>query len=348
MKIKHPARWAARGEECGFERLEFRVVPRPMFGRSSCVSSVALKQHRIGKVDSLQRIAHDLGGEISGHQVLAPGPGHSSHDRSLAVRPSCGAPDGLLIFSHSGDDWRTCRDYVIRRLGITNGATARASRAERSKPRKPEDSEKGRIERAEELWRQGVDPRGTLVEAHLKGRALTLPPELAGEVVRFHPACPWLDRDTGAVLRLPTMLAVMRNLATNEITAVQRTAFTPEGRKIERRMLGVASEAAIKLDDDAAVTAGLIVGEGFETCLAAQLAGFRPVWEVGSAAAIKALPVLPGIEAITILTEVGDGGTNNRAAQTCAARWTEAGQEAFVVAPLVGGDFNDVWREAER
>ena len=34
----------------------------------------------------LRAIAHALGGEVGGGQVLAPGPGHSSADRSLAVR----------------------------------------------------------------------------------------------------------------------------------------------------------------------------------------------------------------------------------------------------------------------
>ena len=72
------------------------------------------------------------------------------------------------------------------------------------------------------------------------------------------------DQDSGAVVRIPTMLAVMRNLHTNEMTAVQRTALTPEGRKIGRRMLGVASEAAIKVDPDVDAALGLTVGEGLK------------------------------------------------------------------------------------
>ena len=299
-------------------------------------------------LDTLQRIAHALGGEVSGRQILAPGPGHSPHDRSLAVRPALGAPDALLIFSHSGDDWRTCRDYVFGRLGIARRTTAEARSTGSRKPREPDGGEKNRVKRAGRRWHQGVDPRGTLVETYLKDRTLTLQPELAGEVIRFHAACPWLDHVSGAVVGVPTMLAVMRNLYTNETTAVQRTALTQEGRKVERRMLGVANEAAIKLDPDENVALGLTIGEGFETCLAARLAGFRPVWAVGSAGGIAAFPVLPGIEAITILGEVGDGGANHRAAQACAARWIESGQEAFIVVPRVGGDLNDVWREVVR
>ena len=47
---------------------------------------------------------------------------------------------------------------------------------------------------APQVWRKGVDPRGTLVETYLMGRALTLPRDIAGEVIRFHGACPWLTK----------------------------------------------------------------------------------------------------------------------------------------------------------
>jgi hypothetical protein len=113
-------------------------------------------------------------------------------------------------------------------------------------------------------------------------------------------------------------------------------------------MLGRARGAAIKLDADENVTLGLHIGEGFETCLAAWLAGFRAVWAVGSAGAIETFPVLAGIDAITVLGEVGDRDANLRAAQACAARCVNAEQDAFIVVPRVGGDLNDVWREVAR
>ena len=46
---------------------------------------------------TLQEIARVLGGEVRGNQVLAPGPGHSPQDRSLAVKLS-NSPDGLRRF----------------------------------------------------------------------------------------------------------------------------------------------------------------------------------------------------------------------------------------------------------
>jgi putative DNA primase/helicase len=67
------------------------------------------------------------------------------------------------------------------------------------------------------------------------------------------------------------------------------------------------------------------------------------VWALGSASSIASFPTLPGIEAITILGEVEDGGANRRATEQCAARWHEAGREVFVVSPLVGKDLNDAW-----
>src|SRR4051812_11164726 len=67
----------------------------------------------------VRTISRALGGEVIGSdQVLAPGPGHSPKDRSLSVRLSQHAPDGFIVHSHAGDDWRQCRDHVRSRLGM--------------------------------------------------------------------------------------------------------------------------------------------------------------------------------------------------------------------------------------
>jgi hypothetical protein len=66
----------------------------------------------------LRSIARALGGEVSGRQVLAPGPGHSPRDRSLSIRIESGAPSGFVVFSHCGDDPIVCKDYVRERLGL--------------------------------------------------------------------------------------------------------------------------------------------------------------------------------------------------------------------------------------
>jgi hypothetical protein len=61
----------------------------------------------------LHSLAYALGGEVAGKSTLVvPGPRHSTRDRSPAVGLDPAAPDGFLVFSHAGDDWRECRDYV--------------------------------------------------------------------------------------------------------------------------------------------------------------------------------------------------------------------------------------------
>ena len=76
-------------------------------------------------VASLALWARDLGGEISGGQILCPGPQHSEKDRSLSVRLDASVPDGFVVYSHSGDDAIACRDYVRAKVGLppfkTNG-----------------------------------------------------------------------------------------------------------------------------------------------------------------------------------------------------------------------------------
>lgn len=72
---------------------------------------------------SLEQIARALGGEVSGGQVLAPGPGHSAEDRSLAVK--FGRDRGLVVYSHAGDDIWQCKDHVRAKLGLPQWETKR-------------------------------------------------------------------------------------------------------------------------------------------------------------------------------------------------------------------------------
>lgn len=293
-------------------------------------------------MDNLQYVAHALGGEVSGRQVLAPGPGHSPHDRSLAVRPAPNAPDRFLIYSHSGDDWRTCRAHVLSRLGITGG---RLFEAPEKRWPEAEEAVKSRIERAVTLWRQGTDPRGTLVEAYLASRALALAPDIAMRVIRFHAACPWRERCSGELVHIPAMLVVMRHIYTNRVTAVQRTALSQTGKKIGRMTLGPKTSAAIKLSADEDVTMGLAIGEGVETVLSAMKLNFNPAWAVGDASNMRAFPVLSGIGCLTIIVDNDEGGTGQRAALECSSRWTDAGREVFRIIPdRCGDDVNDVVR----
>lgn len=280
----------------------------------------------------LRAIARALGGEIVGGQVLAPGPGHSRRDRSLSVALSATSPDGFLAHSHCGDDWRTCRDYVRTRLGLDpDGWKATSESRSGSRPQtiaKPDDDAE-RTSAALRLWREGVDPRGTDTERYLNGCALTLGEDVAGDALRWHPD-------------LRAMLALFRNIETDEPQAISRTYLDHEARKIERKFLGPVGGCAIKLDGNEDVLGGLHIGEGVETCLAARMLGFRPAWALGSAGAIAVFPVLSGIECLTLIAERDD--TSTRAVETCASRWHAAGRGVIINEPKSGKDLNDAIR----
>jgi hypothetical protein len=180
-----------------------------------------------------------------------------------------------------------------------------------------------------------------MAEVYLNSRSLPLSEDIAGSVVRFHPRA-WCKSVRS---ELPAMISLFRDILTDEPKAVHRTFLRSDGTKIERKMLGGVRGSAIKIDEDGEVGTGLTIGEGLETCLAARLGYFRPVWALGSAGAIESFPVLSGIESLTVLGETDRTGANERAAQSCADRWLTAGAEVFLVKPKGGGDLNDVLRE---
>ena len=184
------------------------------------------------------------------------------------------------------------------------------------------------------LWSEARDPRGTLVERYLRRRGLELADNIAGTVLRFHPALRYEGRDT------PGMIALYRDLRTDRPCGIHRTFLRPDATKIARpKMFGRSGGAAIKLDADDEVELGLVIGEGIETTLSARALGFRPAWALGSAQAIARLPVLGGIEGLTICGETDDASRRNVLA--CARRWTAAGVDVSVLKPDAG-DLNNV------
>lgn len=58
---------------------------------------------------------------------------------------------------------------------------------------------------------------------------------------------------------------------------------------------------------------------------------------------MAAFPVLPGIEALTLLVDHDANGAGQDAAAACARRWLAAGREVIRLTPkTVGADFNDI------
>jgi hypothetical protein len=279
----------------------------------------------------VRHIAHALDGEVSGRDsVNAPGPGHSRRDRSLSVRLDPTAPDGFLIYSHAGDDWKACRDHVRNRLGqprwkpgdeqqrtvpayhVDKWDLAAIEAEANERPRPWTEDEAARIAAARNIWAKSRDPRGTLAERYLREqRKLQLPEDIVGRVLRFHPACPWRNVHPACPWR-------------NEST----------GR---RRMLGVVQGTAIKFDE---VGETLAIGEGIDSVMAARQLGFAPAWALGSVGAISFFPLIDAVKRLVILGEPGEA--NERAIKLCGTRWHRAGRRVRVVMPGDGlSDLSD-------
>lgn len=297
---------------------------------------------------SLPQIAKALGGDISNGQVLAPGPGHSAKDRSLAVK--LGSAGNVVVHSHCDDDAMTCKAYVEGKLGIVwqpdenrrGGPSAAISRIEsRAVSRDAVTSGNPEVLKrrasALRIWGEAVDPRGTLVETYLASRGLSIPESAAMQVIRFHPNCPFRPGQ-----RHPCMVAAYRSIATGDVVAIHRTALTPDGKKIDRLALAPTAGSAIMLSPLDLERGYLAIGEGIETVLSGLQMGFGPAWAMGSASNIAKLPALDGVDTLAIHGE-HDGGASAKAVALVGMTWREAGREVLIVAPKsgLGKDAND-------
>lgn len=290
----------------------------------------------------LRTMARDLGGEVAGiGQILCPGPGHSHRDRSLSVRLDARAPGGLVVHSFAGDDALAAKDYVRHRLGMETVYNVHGF-AKAPARNVVDNIHDDRTARALSIWNQARHSIGSPVERYLERRGVALPND-SREVIRFHPSCPFAGTRTRA------MVALVRNIVTNEPVAIHRTALSLDGHKIEvnghdRLALGPISGGAVKLTADEDVTTCLGIGEGIETTLSLRRStefGESPVWSLIAAGGISTMPVLPGIEVLWIATDHDPAGL--KASHNCADRWQSAGAETYLITPdAPGADLNDL------
>jgi hypothetical protein len=233
----------------------------------------------------------------------------------------------------------------IQAVETLDGAAVPRPRSNKSEPRALERrSPRDRIWL--DIWNGARDPVGTLVDVHLARRGgLILPPRC--QDVRFHPRCPF-----GTDL-VPAMIALVRNVVTNEPQAIHRTALDPSGRKVEiggrdRMALGPIKDGAVKLTADEDVTIAIGIGEGIETTLSLhRLPEWgSPVWSLLNASGIANFPVLAGIETLVIAVDHDDAGEN--AALAVTERWLAVGREVLLFeATNPADDLNDVMKPGD-
>jgi DNA polymerase len=292
-------------------------------------------EHNLENIDEDEgevALADLIGEPLTDGKILCPF--HEDHTPSLVIFPDhyhcfvCGAHGNAV-------DWLMMIEGMTRAQAIKHLATWDGPRVAPV----ADDRDETR-EYALKLWAESVPIPGTTAARYLseiRGIDLAeLPPNI-DDVLLFHPRCPF-----GPGIRHPCLVALMRDAVTDAQIGIQRVALTPEGRKIDRRMLGNAG--AVKFWPAGST---LVVAEGIETALAAATripyrdAPLRPAWSLLSAGALERLPILPGVERLIILVDHDDAGKN--AAAGCANRWQRAGRTVIRLTPeQEGADFNDL------
>jgi hypothetical protein len=186
-----------------------------------------------------------------------------------------------------------------------------------------------------QIFAESVEPRRGPVEAYLIARGLGLLPDDVCDI-RFHPSCPRGSH------RLPAMVALMRNAWSNEPMGVHRTFLRADGTaKADvtpaKMMLGRAAGSVVKLTPDENVSIGLGLSEGIEDGLAIIGSAWRPVWAALSSASMAQIPVLNGIECLSLFADADAPG--RKAAEACAERWRTGGKAVVIVEPPRCKDF---------
>lgn len=293
---------------------------------------------------AIRAAAAALGGEIVGRdRIVAPGPGHSRADRSLSIVLSPSAPDGFVVTSFAGDDWRACRDHVRELLGLDGQERPSAAGAQRAVLNGHQADDEARAARALAIWKEALPPAGSPIEPYFASRGLELPPQAAGEAVRWHPNCPFgKGAETGC------MVALVRDVVTNEPRAIHRTAIDGRGRKRSelgangRLTLGPIAGGGVKLTSDEDVALSLGIGEGIESTLSLRMLpefASGAVWALLAANQLSRFPLLAGIEALWIAVDRDPTGL--QAAAEVARRWRS--REVLRVTPRGDRqDLNDV------
>lgn len=238
--------------------------------------------------------------------------------------------------------------FLARQAGWSprkDGEPPRAARPAPAPAARPVDPvrpvHEGLSDYGRRVWSDARPLAGTVGAAYLLARRCVVPP--ADGDLRFHPARKHPHGDYIG----PALVALVTDAVTGEPISLHTTFICADGTKPAnlpgpaRLLLGGHRKAGgcVRLWPDEAVTTGLGIGEGIETCLSLAHA-YRPAWSLIDAGNLGAFPVLAGVECLTIARDNDPAG--RAAAAECGARWVDAGRTvAIVYSSTEGADLND-------
>ena len=207
---------------------------------------------------------------------------------------------------------------------------------------RPGKAQAGSPEAARRLFAMAQPIGGTIVEAHLRNRAITALHETGS--LRFHPRCYYLPEGHGPTETWPAMIAAVTDLR-GSLTGAHRTWLLPNGsgkapvatpRRAMGNLLGHGVRFGVAQDV-------LAAGEGIETVLSVR-SGLpkMPMVAALSAAHLAACQFPATLRRLYIFRDndpAGDGARDSLVERTCSV-----GIEAVVLSPVLG-DFNEDLRQ---
>jgi hypothetical protein len=275
----------------------------------------------------------------------------------MSLRLSPTAPDSFLVHSFAGDNWRTCRDHVRAKLGLSScGALLeRAAAPKKQTSATPDEMRRAIfvVTKISAITRE-LDPiRGFPGERYLREHRCIDTDALDDilgrtDAIGWHPSVYF--NEPGHPLhgqKLGCIVGIMTDPATAQPTgAISRTYIGPDRKKVcKAKTLGEGG-GVVRLLRDEDTLEGLFLAEGLETALAAAALGLKPVWATGAAGTMGKFPVLAGIECLTLIADHDTNGAGERAARVTEAGWLAAGRKARVILRDRTGDINDALKES--
>ena len=282
-------------------------------------------------IATLHHAARALGGESVGGQVLCPGPGHSPHDRSLAVRFDHRAPGGFVVTSFAGDDWGECRDHVRARLGLDRREIRLETKTERHPRSAPARSD--RIALAQSIWQRRYPIAGSPAEIYLReARGYRGPlPETLGYLPALGEHLHSMIAAYGLADELePGTLAIADDaVRAVHITRLALYGLGKAGTDADKITIASPGGSPIVLAP-ANDLLGLAITEGIEDALSAHAATGLGAWAAGSAPFLPSLAdaVPPYIECVTIFAHNDQSG--HHGATELAAMLVARGIEVLI------------------
>lgn len=270
-------------------------------------------------------VARALGGEVTGRdRVQAPGPAHSSKDRSLSIKLEPNAPDGFLVHSFAGDDPIACKDHVRQALGLPafSPARYRPRRSETSSARgrvggqrhaPTENRSAKQLSKARHLWKQAIPIAGTPAETYLRAArhyAGALPSTLRYLKPRDHYPGAMVAAFGVAREDEPGMLSIASDeIAGIHLTRIRADGTGKAGTESDKIMVGSSAGSPIVLAPPNDLL-GVAITEGIEDALSVHEVTGLGAWAAGAA---NRLPALAGavpdhIDCLTILADPDEVG----------------------------------------